>query len=287
MSKILSAALAGAIALAGLAAPVQAALVTYNFWSTSVTATRSDYACASYQGCAPTVTNFGISRVDVAFVVDTAAGMAQFADPDGGAGSTFLRGGEWFGLPIGVTASVQITGAPGLNIGPFAATNRSQVYGSAGYAQFSAEDGTYNTSLDTQTGDTLYDQFSRGLFIDMFNPGPITQLGGEWLPGMSGLASGSLSLFTFTESGRVAASDNSVTGFQSIFELTAANLNFGSGPPSVPEPGAIGLLGFGLALVAAGRQVGRQTGALLYGRADAAGHAGGVSSFRRPAVIDR
>ncbi|MCA3255552.1 MAG: hypothetical protein INF91_08045, partial [Alphaproteobacteria bacterium] len=192
MFKLSSAGIAAIVALAGLAAPAQAALVTYDFWAASGTGTRQDFDCTTSPACTVVTTNFAISGISMTVVVDTSAGMPQFGNPDGGAGSTSLGGGSYYGYPVGVSASFNIAGPTPFSSGPFALGRGSDVYGEASFASFYGYDDLFTSTVDPQTSNRTSTALSRTLSIGMTDPGPIVFIGGEWLPGMSGLALGSM-----------------------------------------------------------------------------------------------
>jgi len=255
MPNFVSTALAGFAALVGLAAPAQAALVTYEFWAPAGTALRQDFNCGASQSCTPVISIFPVTGIAITVVVDTAAGMTQYGDPNGGAGQTYIGGGAGYGLPIGVSAAFSVAGPAPFSSGLLVANDASEIVADAGFATFQAISGTSTFTSDPQTFDQTSSFLSSGLTISMFDPGPLQLLGGEWLPGMSNLAFGTAtftwsSLLYRTAGGTGAVLENTAV----YYEFTTSDLRYGTGPASVPEPGAIGLFGAGLLLAAAARR---------------------------------
>lgn len=255
MVKLSSAAAAAIVALSGLAAPAQAALVTYDFWAASGTGTRQVFDCVANPTCAPVVTNFSVTGIRLTLVVDTAAGMPQYGDPNGGNGYTSVGGGTYYGLPVGISGSFSASGGIPFSSGPFTANEGSDVNADAASASFSGFGSTSPDVIDPQSLDRTTTFTADSFSISMADPGPLLFLGGEWLPGMSGLAIGSLTFMHSSGILRTAGGTGEVLEDRGVhYEFTAFDLRYGTGPASVPEPAPLALSGLGLLLLAARRR---------------------------------
>lgn len=249
--------LAGAalVAILSTAGPARAAIVNYGIGATDGIGQTYNQTCDATWSCVDSLVTVSGLTFSSIISLDTAAGMFQYGDPQGGAGYSYLIGGAAFGAPSGGSFSFSSSAPQAETIGPTSMETRSAFYAQTNNMQFTLENQLTNSSTDMLTGDTIQITFAVYLSTSMYGGGGgIMNVGGEWVPNPSTTQNGQFYLSIAETIFRSDSNGQAVSYSYSSRDWSSNAARFFGLSTPVPEPGMVGLLGLGLLAIAGRRR---------------------------------